>query len=158
MGKKLIIKGADFSENALDNTGSITDITSQLVSSDIHRQYIHMPSANQLDQFQYSADALATSVISTLDVSGMRGKTIIANIYGITNDSSAYQMCFASSVNVAIPWNGTTLENNAVTSVERITGKGTGGYGTYTLVVPQSANYLVFKNRTNYPATIYLEE
>lgn len=160
MGKCLIIKGADFSQNAVANLNSVTDITSQVVSSQTHRQYLHTPGSGFNDAFQYSSTALASSVISTLDVSSLRGRTLIAEIYGIgTKDSQTgglWQICFASSVSVTLPWTGTSSVNPAVTAVERVDGQGTNAWGTYTIVVPQTATYLVFKNRTDYPAKIYL--
>lgn len=155
MGKNLIIKGADFSANAVANINSVTDITSQIVTSQNHRQYLHYPTGGNNDQFMYNANALATSRIGTIDVSGYRGRTIILRAR-VAYVAGAYYIAFASAVNVTLPWSGTTSVSNAITAIERYEGKDGQSYKDYTFTVPQNANYLVFLNRSDNPASAYL--
>jgi hypothetical protein len=159
MGKSLIIKGADFSANALGNIG-ITNITSECEFSGVGRVYLHYPNAGQLDQFGYSASTLQTTRIGSLDVTQYRGRTIILRVWSVNKSSDftggAWWIAFASSVSVSLPWNGTGGVDKAITAVEHISGLGTGVYNTLTLQVPQTASYLIFRDRTDYPSTVYI--
>jgi len=156
MGKCLIIKGADFSANAVANINSVTDITSQIVTSQNHRVYLHYPTGGNNDQFLYSANSLADHRIGTLDVSGYRGRTIILKAFNVSYVAGAYYIAFASAISVTLPWTGTTNVQNAITAIQRYAGQGTGGWETYTFTVPQTANYFVFLNRVSNPSSIYL--
>lgn len=160
MGKSLIIKNADFSANALGNIG-MTDISSECEFSGVGRTYLHYPNTNNLDQFGYSASTMQTTRIGSLDVTQYRGRTIILNIWGLNKSSDfkggAWWIAFASSASVSLPWNGTSSVNNAITAVEHISGLGTGMYNTLTLQVPQTASYLIFRDRTDYPSTVYIQ-
>lgn len=158
MGKSLIIKGADFSVNALDNIG-MTDITSECEFSGVGRSYLHYPDVDQLNQFGYNASAQTTRM-GSLDVTQYRGRTIVLKVWGLNKSSDftggAWWIAFASSVSVSLPWNGTSAVNNALTAVEHISGLGTGMYNILTLQVPQTASYLIFRDRTDYPSTAYI--
>lgn len=160
MGKGLIIKGADFHVNAIENVNNITEITSNAKISGLHRQFINYPSGGNDNQFMYAANALANKRIFTLDVSSYVGRTIILYSAQLFDPSSyiggLWYACFASSVSVALPWTGTSAVQNAVTPVAMIDGKGNGEMETYTLVVPQGANYLVITDNSNYPTKVYL--
>lgn len=159
MGKSLIIKGADFSANALGNIG-MTDITSECEFSGVGRTYLHYPNAGQLNQFTYSASSQQIARIGSLDVTQYRGRTIILRVWSVNKSSNfaggAWWIAFASSVSVSLPWNGTSNVNNAITAVEHISGQGTNMWNVLTLTVPQDASYLIFKDRTDYPSTAYI--
>lgn len=159
MGKSLIIKSADFSANALEIIG-MTDITNECEFSGVGRTYLHYPHGNSLEEFGYSASTYSTSRIGSLDVTQYRGRTIILKIWGLNKSSDfeggAWWIAFASSASVSLPWNGTSRVKNAITAVEHISGLGTGMYNTLTLQVPQTASYLIFRDRTDYPSTVYI--
>ena len=147
MGKQLIIKGADFSQNGLP----VRDITSQALRSD-HHQFLHYP--NQAggpgftDAFQLLGSSSPTGIY-VIDIGAYEGKIIRftksrSKKSEEFEDSPVYYACFASAIAVAVPYNGATCDN-ACTVVKHIDGKGTGtdAISTYVEVIPEGAKYLV---------------
>lgn len=159
MGKSLVIKGANFQVNGIQDLSTYTDISTNILESGVHRQYIHYLNDNRNNQFQYLSNALATTKICTIDVSAYVGRTI--KLYASDSGASssytggAWFKCFASAVSVTLPWTGTTSIQNAVTVVEHIdyAGNGYGNPGWWTLTVPQNAVYLVFTNNSSFVTT-----
>lgn len=154
MGKSLVIKGGNFAANGIPDLSVYTDISSNVVESDIHRQYMHYPQSSPVqynDCFVYNASAYANNHICSIDVSAYVGKKI--RLYASDNyeashyTGGAYFKCFASAVDVALPWTGTTNKQNALTAVERINGHGSPNtLSVWDLVVPAGAVYLIFNN------------
>lgn len=159
MGKQLIIRDADFSENALINIGGLTDLSGNMVLSDVNRQFLHYPDHDVINSFAYTTN-LSNTRICTLDVSQYVGRTIRIRIWSISKASDytggAYWMCFASAFSVAIPWTGTTSTNNVLTTVSYISGLGGGEYNIIDIEVPIGAMYFVGKYNIEHPTKVYL--
>lgn len=161
MGKKLIIKGADFSANAIDEI-VWTDISSSIVWNTVaKRQYIHYPNGNLNDAFQYNSGLDANLFLAIVDVHSYVGKRI--KLHNTGNPAPSYYtggawfLCFASAV-TSLPWTSTTNLQNAVTAVERIDGKGiTSTIVDYILTVPVGATYLVFSSLNKGAVTLGVE-
>lgn len=162
MGKKLIIKGADFSANAIDLI-NWTDITSSITfNSSGKRQYIHYPGGSLSDAYQYQSSLSDSYRIAVADVSSYVGKRIKLHTSDSAKASSyqggLYRKCFASAI-TSLPWTSTTNLQNAVTAVEHIDGKG-GSASTavdFILTVPQGAVYLVFTTTLQSQTTLAVE-
>ena len=146
MGKQLIIKGADFSENCLP----VTDLTSQAIFSEQH-QFLHYPNStasSMVNVFQKLGSTSSTRLY-ILNVSSYTGKILRfkksrAKKAEEWEDGPVYNACFASEVNVEIPYTGNTVQN-ACTSVRYLNGKGsdTADISIYVEVIPEDAHYLI---------------
>lgn len=159
MGKSLIIKGGNFAANAITNLSDWTDITENMLMSSTKRQYIHYPNGSLNDVFQYDTSALNTTSICSIDVSAYVGRRI--RVYWAQQRPASnytggcYWRCFASALKsgITLPWSGTTVVQNAITAVERISGTtptGTTMAAEYSvLTVPTGAVYLIFSNDSN---------
>lgn len=148
MGKKIIVKGADFSANKI----TYTDISSTAVISRNGTFFINYPNNNQANRIGYSSSATTQNLI-TLNVSAYQGKYIritITSIY-VSEDytGGAYSLSFASNLNFTTPYTGTTAMLNAITNVGNI--PTTEGFVAKTLIakIPDNAVYLVCANRNN---------
>lgn len=159
MGKQLIIRGADFSENALTNIGGFTDLSDAFVLSDVYRQFLHYPDHDVVNSFAYTTN-LPSTRICTLDISQYVGRTIRIKIWSVPKASDytggAYWMCFASAFSVAIPWTGTTSTNNVLTAVSYISGLASGEYDIIDVEIPDGAVYFVGCYHVNHPTKVYL--
>lgn len=161
MGKQLIIKGADFSANAVD-VGNWTDLSDTIVvNTSSARQYIHYPNNNLNDAYQYVSGSLANTRIAYAPVSSYVGKTLrlITSSRALPSAYSggAWWIAFASEV-TSLPWTATTTKQNAITAVERIAGKGTGtAITTWLVKVPMGATHLVFNIDTTKTYSLAVE-
>ena len=162
MGKQLVIKDADFSAHAVAGRVNVTDITNQKINSSGKRQPMHYPNENINNAF-YQAYAIPEDTnIGSVDVSQIHGRTIYLQVWGVSPSSNYQGGCWwiflASSVTVTLPWTGTGKLNNAFVPVALIDGKGSGRMSTYKIVIPETANYLFFRDKSDHPAKVYLED
>ena len=149
MGKRLIIKGADFSSSGLP----VTNVTSKAVMTRENTSFI-TGTTTLTNCFGYNS-AWAGRNIWTLDISQYKGKMIRFTISDWlkaehSSTGAVYYNCFASALNVTVPWTGTGNQQNAVTPVLLIDGKVDvqGGTSVYVERIPEDANYLVISNQT----------
>ena len=156
MGKSLIIKGGNFAVNAIQDLAVWRNITSSLQSTSTGRTYLHYPASqyNQIYSFVASSSSYSNRKIYYIDVSQYNGKKIKFTSTGGTNaDGNGnlnWQKCFASAINVTMPWTGTGTATNAVTSSTewQILNLSSGTeVATYELIVPTGANWLIFTSR-----------
>lgn len=145
MGKKIIVKGADFSANKI----TYTDISSTAVISRNGTTMINYPGNNQSNIVSYSTNATNQKRnFIAIDVSTYQGKYIRFTFASAVNSEDyvggAYNACFASNLNVAIPFTGTSQVINAFTNVGNVPSK-THTF-TYIAKIPDNAVYLLVQN------------
>lgn len=145
MGKVLIIKNADFHENAVEGGGTVVTLTPVFASLTGGSQYIHYP-----DTFIHSLRVLSghpDTQVATIDVSQYQGHTIEFS-YGVgLNDygKSVQYVAFVSTLPFTPPYNGSPSGNNAITPISSIDvpSSGTGVEVPVRTTIPEGANYII---------------
>ena len=146
MGKKIIVKGADFSANKI----AWTDITADAIISRDGTGCLHYPSNKQPNSIVYSSTALYRNLIA-LNVSAYQGKFIRFTFQGALNSEDyvdgAYNVAFANTVNVGLPFTGTSAVKNAFSAVGYVPTNTTNK--TYIAKIPANAVWLLVQNNRN---------
>lgn len=146
MGKKIIVKGANFSANKI----AWTDITADAIISRDGTGCLHYPGNNQPDMISYSSSLLSRNFIA-LDVSAYQGKFVRFTFQSVLNSEDyvggAYNVAFANTVNIDLPYTGTDSVKKAFSAVgyvpTNISNK------TYIAKIPDNAVWLLVQNNRN---------
>lgn len=168
MGRILIIKNVNFSNQAVDNVTprpiSVIDISGEIERTTTGYQFLHSPAGGYRNSIQHSS-ALSSSKAAVLDVEEYVGSTMIIT-WRTENkinegDNVVYKRCFASSISTPISEveiSGTGKIDNYATVVQYINGTKASSeefsYITESLAIPDGAKYLVFAENINYPTTV----